>query len=80
MFYADESVLDFMESELITYTAIACQGLPGTVQNHLGGLLRMGLSVEEVEQVTECGELVARWAGHDMKSWPDVKAVVASLK
>lgn len=40
----------------------------------------MGLSVEEVEQVTECGELVARWAGHDMKSWPDVRAVVACLK
>lgn len=80
MFYADESVLDWTETELITYMAIACQGLPTTVQNHLGGLLRMGLTVEEVEQVTACGELVARWAGYDMKSWPDVRAVVAGLK
>lgn len=80
MFYADESVLDALETELITYMAIACQGLPTTVQNHLGGLLRMGLSVEEVEGVTKCGELVARWAGCSMKSWPDVRAVVAGLK
>ena len=27
MFYADDAVLDFTESELITYMAIACQGL-----------------------------------------------------
>ena len=80
MFYADESVLDNLESELITYMAIACQGLATNVQNHLGGLLRMGLTVEDVEKVTECGEMVARWAGHDLKSWPDVRAVVASLK
>ena len=80
MFYSDDSVLDLVESELITYIAIACLGLPPNVQNHLGGLLRMGLSVEQVEQVTECGEMVARWAGHDMRGWPDVRAVAASLK
>lgn len=80
MFYADDAVLDFKESELITYMAIACQGLPATVQNHLGGLLGMGLSVEQVEQVTECGEMVARWAGYDMRNWPNVRAVAASLK
>ncbi|CAD6579971.1 MAG: hypothetical protein ASARMPRED_009310 [Alectoria sarmentosa] len=80
MFYADDSVLDLMETQLITYTAIACQGLPTSAQNHLGGLLRMGLSVEDVELVTQCGELVARWAGHDMKSWPDVRTAAASWK
>lgn len=79
MFFADDAVLDAMDSVLITYTAIACQGLPATFQGHLGGLLRMGLSIEDVERVTECGEMVARWAGYNMKDWPDVKAVVASL-
>ena len=61
MFHSDDATLDFMESELIMYVAIACQGLQATVQNHLGELLRMGLSVEQVEQVAECGEMVARW-------------------
>lgn len=79
MFYADDSVLDALETELITYMAIACQGLETTVRNHLGGLLRMGLSVEEVEGVTECGLMVARWAERDTTGWPDVRAVVASL-
>lgn len=69
-----------METELITYMAIACQGLTKTVQNHLGELLRMGLSVEQVEQLTDCGEMVARWAGYDMRKWPDVRAVAESLR
>ena len=63
MFYADDSVLGNVETELITYTAIICQGLGVTVQNHIGGLLGMGLSEEEIEGVTECGEMVAKWAG-----------------
>ena len=80
MFYSDDALLDLMETELITYIAIVCLGIGPGVQNHLGGLLRMGLSVEQVEQVTECGEMVAKWAGHDMRNWPDVRAVAAGLK
>lgn len=63
MFYGDDTVLGFVDTELITYTAIMCQGLQVTIHNHLGGLLGMGLSVEEIEGVTECGELVAKWSG-----------------
>ena len=60
MFYADDTVLSNVDTELITYTAIVSLGLGVTVPNHLGGLLRMGLSVEEIEGVTECGEMVAK--------------------
>ena len=77
MFFADSSVLDSKETELICYTAIVCQSLP--VQIHLGGLQRMGLSLEEIEGVTECAKLVAKWAGCDLGSWPHVRAVAASL-
>ncbi len=76
MFYADERVLNFMELELITYTVIACEDLP--ITNHLKSLERMGLSVEEIGKVTECGELIAKWAG-DEDGWPDLRAMVASL-
>ena len=55
VFYADEEVLEFMELELITYTAIARDDF--RISNHLGDLRRLGLSVEEIGQVTECGEL-----------------------
>lgn len=80
MFYADDAVLDPLESQLITYTAIVCLGLAPNVRNHLGGLLRMGLEVEVVEQVTECAGVVARWAGCEMKEWVDVRAVADGLE
>jgi hypothetical protein len=79
IFHADDRVFGTLETELILYTAIACQGLRTTVENHLGGLLRMGLSVEEIEGVTACAELVARWAGYNMSAWPNVREVAASL-
>ncbi|KAF6241037.1 hypothetical protein HO173_000831 [Letharia columbiana] len=80
MFYGDDTVLGFVDTELITYTAIMCQGLQVTIHNHLGGLLGMGLSVEEIEGVTECGELVAKWSGVDTSGWPDVREIAAGLK
>lgn len=45
----------------------------------LGGLLNAQVRVDEIEQVTECAKLVAMWAGHDVSSWPDVRAVAASI-
>jgi len=63
MFYGDDEVLETVDTELITYTAIVAQGLHVTVQNHLGGLLGMGLSLEEIEGVTECGKHIASWSG-----------------
>ena len=63
MFYGDDAVLGNVDTELITYTAIASLGLGVTVPNHVGGLLGMGLSVEEIEGVTECGRIVAEWSG-----------------
>ena len=63
MFYADDTVLDNVETELINYTAIVSLGLKVTVHNHLGGLMNMGLTLEEIEGVTKCGRLIAEWAG-----------------
>lgn len=63
MFYGDDTVLDNVDIELITYTAIVSLGLGVTVPNHLRGLLGLGLSVEEIESVTECGRIVAEWSG-----------------
>ena len=63
MFYGDDKVLGTVDTELITYTAIVSLGLQVTVHNHLRGLQGMGLDLEEIEGVTECGKLVARWSG-----------------
>ena len=63
MFYSDDATLGNVERELITYTAIMSLGLGVTVPNHLRGLLGMGLSIEDIEAVTECGKIVAEWSG-----------------
>ncbi len=63
MFYGDDAILGNVDTELITYTAIVSLGLGVTVPNHLRGLLGMGLTVEEIESVTECGRIVAEWSG-----------------
>ena len=79
IFHANDSVLGNLEAELIMYTAIVCQGLRVPTENQLEGLHRMGLTVGEIEGVTACAELVARWAGHDMKSWPNVREIAELL-
>ena len=79
IFHADDSVLGNLEAELIMYTAIVCQGLRVPTENQLEGLHRMGLTVEEIQGVTACAELVARWAGHDMQGWPNVREIAEPL-
>lgn len=80
MFYGDDTILRNVDTELITYTAIVSLGLGVTVPNHLRGLLGMGLSVEEIEGVTECGRIVAEWSGVDTSVWPDVKGIAAEVQ
>ena len=77
LFYADDGVLDMLETELITYTAIACQGLHVPLANHLGGLRRMGLSAAEAEGVTTCAKTVVQWVGKDTSGWRPVGEVIA---
>lgn len=79
LFHADDSVFDTLETELITYTAIVCQGLRLHVPmaNFLGGLKRLNLSLKEAEGVTACAEMVAKWAGQDTSSWPRVGDLIA---
>ena len=48
------------------------------MQCALDDLRSVGLTIEEMKQMTECGELVARWAGYDIRHWPETRVVKAS--
>ncbi|TGO19732.1 hypothetical protein BPAE_0335g00030 [Botrytis paeoniae] len=76
LFYADDGVLEMEETELLTYTAIVCQGLPLTIVNHLAGLKRLGLNAEEAEGITKCAETVAQWVGQDTSAWRPVRDII----
>ena len=76
-----DGMLDPVERQLINYLTLMCRGLLMhslySMQDALDGPWTMGLSAKEITQLTECGELVARWAGRDMKYWPELKIVKA---
>lgn len=74
---ADDWVLDAVERQRVTYMAIICEGLlvNSDISMHDASedLQGMGVSLEETQQMTECGELVARWADVDMRYWPELR-------
>ena len=78
LFYADDGVLSFLETELLTYVALTCQpGMEVPRSYHIEGLKRLGMGLEEVEVVTKCAERVANWSGLDTSSWTPVAEVIS---
>jgi len=78
LFYADDGVLGFLETELLIYTAITCQaGMQLPRSFHIGGLKKLGLGVKEVEAITKCAERVAQWCGQDTSSWQPVADAIS---
>ena len=66
LFLSDHTILDIVESELVIMPAIMCQNLRGPTYWHLRACLRIGMSVEEVEQVQDVIESVAAFAGRNL--------------
>ena len=76
LLYCDGSMLDTVETELTVYASIACQKIFLPMGNHLGGLQRLGLSLEEAEGVTSTAKLVSNTTGQDTSSWPKVRDII----
>ena len=74
--------LGAVERQLITYMSLTCQGTLkqdlGPMQSALDELWYTGLSTKHLMQMTERGELVARWADYDMRYWPVLKIFKAN--
>lgn len=74
---ANDWELDAVERQLVTYMGLKCPGSTwqsiGDPQRALEGLQEMDLSIKDIVQVTECGKLVALWAGPDMRYWLELK-------
>ena len=72
LFLSDHDLLSAVESELVTLSAIMCQGIAAPTLWHLRGLRRLGVSDDDVELVQRAIEAVAKWAGRDVQGWPRV--------
>ncbi|KMU90701.1 hypothetical protein CIHG_08513 [Coccidioides immitis H538.4] len=63
LYLSDHSVIDDVETELVVLSGIMIQNLRSETHWHLRGTRRVGVSMEDVEKVHQCIELVAELRG-----------------
>ena len=78
---SDRAVLNAIETELITLSAIMCRQSEGEgggrspTMWHMRGSRRVGVGKEDLAKVVECVEMVAEWANKDTGGWVRVEDV-----
>jgi len=71
-YLSDHSILGPLDTELVTLAGIMIQNLPLETAWHLRGTRRVGVSVEDVELVQQCVEMVAKYGGARLHKIPRV--------
>lgn len=78
---SDGAMLNAVETELITLSAIMCRQSEGEGSGrsptmwHMRGSRRIGIGKEDLEKVAKCVGMVAEWAGKDTAGWVQVQDV-----
>ncbi|WEW56590.1 hypothetical protein PRK78_002037 [Emydomyces testavorans] len=62
LYLSDHSIINDVETELVVLSGIMVQNLTSETHWHLRGTRRVGVSMEDVEKVHQCIELVAAFA------------------
>ncbi|RDW95037.1 hypothetical protein BP5796_00800 [Coleophoma crateriformis] len=75
LYLSDMSILNEIETELVVLSGILIQNLPRESTWHLRGLRRVGASMEDVEIVQQCVEMVADYAGVKLDRLPRVQDI-----
>jgi hypothetical protein len=75
LYLSDHSILDGLSTELVVLSGIMIQNLALQTGWHLRGMRRLGVSMEDVELVQQCIELVAAFAGVRLDKVPRVKDI-----
>lgn len=74
-YLADQSILGPVETELVTLVGIMIQNLPLETAWHLRGTRRVGVSIEDVELIQQCVELIAKFGGTNLHKIPRIADV-----
>ncbi|KAF2267736.1 hypothetical protein CC78DRAFT_565922 [Lojkania enalia] len=61
LYLSDHSILNDVETELVVLGGIMIQNLPRETGWHLRGTRRIGVSIEDVETIHQCVELIAEF-------------------
>jgi hypothetical protein len=75
LYLSDHSILDGLSTELVVLSGIMIQNLKSATAWHLRGMRRLGVSMEDVELVQQCIEMVAAFAGVRLDRVPRVKDI-----
>lgn len=75
LYLSDHSILDGLSTELVVLGGIMIQNLKLETAWHLRGMRRLGVSMEVVELVQQCIEMVAAFAGVRLNKVPRVKDI-----
>ena len=75
MFWADESWLNRIETEIVVFSAILCQDVRNPTRRHLRALHRFGVSLEDIGQIMECVQKILHWAGKDTSEWQGIREI-----
>ena len=82
---SDSAVLNAIETELITLSAIMCRQSEGEGSGrspamwHMRGSRRIGVGKSDLTRVVECVELVAEWAEKNTSGWVQVEDVESEV-
>ncbi|PBP17140.1 hypothetical protein BUE80_DR012070, partial [Diplocarpon rosae] len=79
-YLSDHTIIGPVETELVVLTGIMIQNLPLETAWHLRGIRRVGVSVEDVETVQQCIELVGKYGGARMHKVPRVAEIEHEVK
>ncbi|KAF2125797.1 hypothetical protein P153DRAFT_369794 [Dothidotthia symphoricarpi CBS 119687] len=79
LYLSDQSILNDVETEITVLSGIMIQNLPKETAWHLRGTRRIGVSVEDVEALQECIELVARFCGLRLHRVPKVADIESEV-
>jgi len=75
LYLSDHTILDGIDTEMVVLAGIMIQNLRHETHWHLRGTRRLGVSMEDVEVVHQCIELVARFTGSPLNRVPHVADV-----
>jgi hypothetical protein len=75
LYLSDHSILDGLSTELVVLAGIMIQNLKLATAWHLRGMQRLGVSMDVVELVQQCIEMVAAFTGVRLNKVPRIKDI-----
>lgn len=79
LYLSDRSILNDVETQLVTLPCIMIQNLPNETHWHIRGTRRIGVSKEDVQTIWNCIQMIADFSGVKLTKVPTVESVESDV-